>query len=294
MKIGVGLLATIPNVSGKLNLEWAREADERGFSSTTVIDRMVYANYEPITTLAAVAAITKRIRLMTTILVLPLREPVYAAKQIATLDCISDGRLTLGLGIGSRPDDINSTEEANFEKRGGQLGRSIRLMKKIWSGERLNESVGPIGPSPVQKGGPPLLIGGTNPNAISRVGKYGDGYITGGGLDATTASSNFKIAEQSWKTNNRTGKPKFVCCQYFALGEGAYDRGSPYLLDYYASAGPFAKKLASAMLSSGDKINQAVESFSSAGVHELIFWPCIPDMKQLDLLDQALSSYSKT
>ncbi len=291
MKLGVGLVGTIPGTKGPLNLEWAEKAEARGFSTLGMIDRLVYPNYEPITTLAAVAGATTKIRLMTTVLILPARETHMAAKQIATLDQLSEGRLTLGLGLGSRPDDINATEETAFEKRGGHLGRQIRLMKRIWSGERLSEDTGEIGPEPFQKGGPAILLGGSNPNTFSRIGRLADGYISSGGMDATAAYANFKKAEDSWQANKREGRPRFVGCQYFALGEDAMKRGAFFLRDYY---GAYGENLTKAMLSDEDRVRHALDSFSSAGADELVFWPTIPDIAQLDLLEDAISGYPKS
>src|SRR6476469_1553472 len=100
MKIGIGLPSTISGTPGSHVLNWARTADEKGFSSLGVIDRVVYGNYEPLIALAAAAGATRTIRLMTTILIAPLRNPVGFAKQAASLDALSNGRLTLGLAVG--------------------------------------------------------------------------------------------------------------------------------------------------------------------------------------------------
>ena len=97
MKIGIGLPA-IPGTSGKMLLDWAKQADQGPFSSLAMIDRIVYGNFEPMTALAAAAGATERIRLMTTILLAPTRNGGILAKQAASLDAISGGRLTLGMG----------------------------------------------------------------------------------------------------------------------------------------------------------------------------------------------------
>jgi Coenzyme F420-dependent N5,N10-methylene tetrahydromethanopterin reductase and related flavin-dependent oxidoreductases len=118
MDVGIGLPNAVPGLDGRLVMDWARSAEERGFSTLVTIDRVLFPNYESLIVLAAAAAVTERIRLMTDILISPLRNntPVLA-KQAASLDNISGGRLVLGLAPGVRDDDYK-VSGVDFAARG--------------------------------------------------------------------------------------------------------------------------------------------------------------------------------
>jgi alkanesulfonate monooxygenase SsuD/methylene tetrahydromethanopterin reductase-like flavin-dependent oxidoreductase (luciferase family) len=133
MDIGIGLPATIPGTSGSLVLDWARRADSGPFSSLGILDRLVYPNYEPMITLSAAAAVTERIRVMSTILIAPLRRGGVLAKQVATLDALSGGRLTVGIGVGAREDDFHAAP-ASFHERARSFEEQLELMRRVWSG----------------------------------------------------------------------------------------------------------------------------------------------------------------
>ena len=107
MDVGIGLPNAVPDTEGRTLVDWARRADEAGFSTLGTIGRLVYPNYEELIALAAAAAVTSRIRLTTSVLLAPLHtNTALFAKQAASLDRISGGRLVLGLGIGGREDDF--------------------------------------------------------------------------------------------------------------------------------------------------------------------------------------------
>ncbi|MGH2617478.1 MAG: LLM class flavin-dependent oxidoreductase, partial [Thermomicrobiales bacterium] len=201
MDIGIGLPAAIPGTKADDILEWARRADAGPFSSLNIIDRLVYSNYDPLITLAVVAGVTRRIRLMPSVLLAPFRSAAILAAEVASLDALSGGRVTLGLGVGGREDDFRAAG-ASFQDRGRRFEEQLETMKRIWSGQPVAADIGPIGPPPAQEGGPPILIGGLSPAAVRRVGRWGDGYF-GTGADPATARQFYDIADAAWREAGR-------------------------------------------------------------------------------------------
>jgi alkanesulfonate monooxygenase SsuD/methylene tetrahydromethanopterin reductase-like flavin-dependent oxidoreductase (luciferase family) len=283
MKIGIGLPANIPGVQGNFLIEWAKKADAGPFSSLGLIDRLVYDNYDPLIALAAAAGATQRIRLMTTVLLAPLRSAAQLAKQAASLDALSGGRFTLGLGIGSREDDFQAAS-APFHKRGKVFDEQLATMQRLWSGQPLSDTVGPIGPAPAQAGGPELLIGGRAPAAIQRLGKWGNGFISGGG-GPQGANEGFRATEKVWHEAGRAGKPRLVGCMYYALGPDAQTRGSNYIRHYY---GPWGEMIAKTLPTTLEALKGAIQAYTDIGTDELILWPCIPELDQMDQIADML------
>ena len=135
MDIGLGLPSTIPGVEPATVLRWAIDAEARGFATVGVVDRLVYSNLDPMTMLAAAAVVTTRVRLVTGVLVSPIRSNFPAfAKQTATIDRLSGGRLVLGLGVGNREDDF-SVAGLDFHRRGRSFVRPGALLLLVgWVG----------------------------------------------------------------------------------------------------------------------------------------------------------------
>jgi alkanesulfonate monooxygenase SsuD/methylene tetrahydromethanopterin reductase-like flavin-dependent oxidoreductase (luciferase family) len=289
MKIGIGLPASIPGARPELLLEWSRLADAGPFSSLGVIDRLVYPNYEPLITLAAAAAVTRRVRLMTTVLLAPLRSPGILAKQAATLDVLSNGRLTLGLGIGGREDDYH-VAPALFHTRGRRFEEQLTLMRRIWSGEPPDPDVGPVGPKPIQPGGPEVLIGGYSPAAVRRVGRWGDGYLSGGSTPEQ-AVELYRAAEEAWKAEGRPGKPRFVGAFYYGLGPDALAKAGAYIRDYYSFMGPRVEMMIQSLPTTPEAVQQAIQARLDVGMDEIIGWACIAELDQVDRLAEVVSKF---
>ncbi len=291
MQIGIGLPGMIPGTKGEQIVEWARRADAGPFSSLASLDRLVYRNYEALITLAAAAAVTQRVRLMTTILIAPLRNPALFAKQAASIDALSHGRLTLGLGVGAREDDYRAAG-VNFHERGRQLNAQLKLMKQVWSGEPLSADTGPIVPSPVRSRGPELLIGGYSPEAIRRMARWGDGYIAGSGGGPSQIQEMLPRITEAWQAAHRPGKPRVVAAFYCALDEGgAAGRAAAYIRDDYSFLGPRAEAMGNALPLTAEAIRDKIKAYAAA-VDELILWPCISDPDQVDGLADVVRSVS--
>jgi alkanesulfonate monooxygenase SsuD/methylene tetrahydromethanopterin reductase-like flavin-dependent oxidoreductase (luciferase family) len=134
MKVGIGLPNAVRGVDRRGIVEWARRADDAGFSTLGTIDRVVYANYESLIALAAAAAVTERIGLATDILIAPLRRSTaLLGKQAATIDHLSEGRLVLGLSVGGREDDYDAVG-ADFSARGRAFDAQLDELTRTWAG----------------------------------------------------------------------------------------------------------------------------------------------------------------
>ena len=283
MKIGIGLPASVPGARRSAILEWARRADAGPFSSLGIIDRVVYANWEPMIALAGVAAVTQRIRLMNSVLIAPVRDTVLLAKQAASLDALSDGRFTLGLGVGRREDDYLAVN-GDYRRRGRRFEEQLAELKKIWAGEGPKEGVSSVGPQPVQDGGPELLIGGFAPAAIGRAGRWADGYLGGGG-DPQAAKALYQSVEDAWKAAGRSQRPRIVATNSFALGPGAAERGATQALHYNQFLGTeMAERAAKGVLTQPEQVRDLIQAFSDMGVDEMMFLPQVHDPEQVDRL----------
>jgi alkanesulfonate monooxygenase SsuD/methylene tetrahydromethanopterin reductase-like flavin-dependent oxidoreductase (luciferase family) len=287
MHIGIGLPAGMPNVSGQLVLDWARQADTAGFYSLGIIDRVVYFNYEPMIALAAAAAVTQRARLITVILIATLRNAGILAKQAASIDALSNGRLTLGLAVGGREDDFRAAP-APFERRGPRFAAQLALIRRVWSGQGAVEGDGAVGPSVVQPGGPPIFIGAISPPALRRAGRLGDGFLSGP-RDTNEMVVAYQTVEAAWQAAGRPGKPRFAAIRYYALGPDAHDRGADYLSHYYARPLMNPERQIRLLVTSADAIRRVNQEFEAIGGEELVWLPSIPQLDQVDRLKDVLA-----
>ena len=283
MQVGVNLPSEHPGADGPLLLEWARRADAGPFSTLGVTDRIAWATFEPFATLAAAAAVTRRIRLMTTIAIAPLRSAALLAKSAATVDAISGGRFTLGLGLGPREDDY-ARSRLDFRGRGRKLDEMLEELRPTFEDDA-------IGPKCARAGGPEILIGGGSDHTFARMARYADGYIHGGGPAKAFARSAEK-ALAAWADAGRPGRPRLLGHAYYALGgEETVERGTRALARYYSFLGPFSERIADGILSTPHAIAQAVRSYADVGCEELLLFPTVPEIDQLTRLEDVVGTF---
>ena len=278
MNIGVGLPTSTPGISAELLVDWAKRADSGPFSSLGVVDRVAYQNYEPFTALAAAAVVTRRVRLATMVVIAPLRNTGILAKQAASLDALSGGRLTLGLAVGARGEDYE-VSGVESRGRGRRFGEQLEAIRDIWE-------EGKIGPTP-KTPGPRVLVGGSSGEALARMARYGDGYMHAGGPPRAFAGAAAK-AVAAWSDLGRPGRPIMWGMGYFALGDGAADPGTEYLRHYYAFTGPFAEKIAAGNLTSPGAIADFIRGYEDAGCDELVLFPTVSRIEQIERLAEVI------
>jgi alkanesulfonate monooxygenase SsuD/methylene tetrahydromethanopterin reductase-like flavin-dependent oxidoreductase (luciferase family) len=282
MKIGIGLPNPVPGTSGVRLLEWARRAEERGFSALATIDRVAYPSYDSLTCLAAAAGATTRIGLMTNILLAPAYPAVLLAKSTSSLDQISAGRLTLGLAPGGRADDFVAAGR-DFHTRGRAFDAALETLHKAWRGEPVGEADKPVCPTPINDDRVPNLIGGTSANTMRRVAAWGAGWTMGGGT-ADMAAPVLEQVRAAWREAGRDGEPRVAALAYFSLGDDADSDSRAYLHDYYGFLGDYADRVADGALRSQTAVTDAVRAFEEIGISELFFDPTTADLHQVDRL----------
>lgn len=285
MQIGIGLPNTALDASGQLLVNWARRAEELGFSSLATIDRIAYPSYDSLTALTAAAAVTERIGILTNLLLEPAYDPVLLGKATASLDQVSGGRLTLGLGVGSRPDDYQLTGRS-FTDRGGRFDADLELLHRVWAGELIDGSPFPVAP-PTISGRIPLLIGGQPQLAAPRAARWGGGYSIGGAPPEMAAGA-IQAFKAAWQQAGGTGTPRIVVLSYFSLGADHTDESLHNLRSYYGFLGDWAEAIATSAPRTSQDVRDRVAAFAEAGADELIFDPTVANLDQVSLLADAI------
>jgi alkanesulfonate monooxygenase SsuD/methylene tetrahydromethanopterin reductase-like flavin-dependent oxidoreductase (luciferase family) len=290
MEIAIGAPNAVPWTSGENLVEFARRADAAGFSMLSTIDRLAYPNYESLITLAAAAAVTERIKLATTIAITPYRlNTALFAKQAASVQRISNGRLVLGIAAGGRENDY-TVSGADFGSRNRRFEEAVDEISGFWagsgnaSGDPSSQAVGPD----VSSKPPLLLLGGYTPATFRRVAQHADGYVLGGGSPDQMADAREGV-EAAWQEIGRDGTPYIGALTYYSLGDEAEEHARNYLGDYYTWLGEeTANIIVDNAAKDAETVKAYVQAFEQAGCQELVFFPSHDGPEQVDLLAEAV------
>ncbi len=290
--IGLAFVNPAPLTKPAYVVNFAKKCEAMGIHSMWTIDRIAYDNLEPLTFLAAAAGATQRIRIGTSLLLPGLRHPALLAKTIATLDFISNGRVTIGVGFGSRENDFSAVE-IPFEGRGSRAVECVQLMKRLWTednvthkGRFYNVQNLTIGPRPIQKQ-IPIFTGGSAEIALKRAGTWADGFICGSSAIPEFSTTWEKVAGYARAAGRDSSKITKASLTFMAINDDyakALETLNAYVMRYY---GRLRGDMAStSLVGSPAAVAERIEAFLARGLDTLIIGLADPDPRQLDLFGE--------
>ena len=286
MKIGMNLPVMVPGLDRAAIHEWSRRIDAGPYSSLAAGERITFPNPEVMVTLATAAAVTERVRITFSVLVLPMHNAVRIAKQVATLDVLSGGRVSLGVGVGGREEDYAAVGAEYDKGIWRRMEEQVAVMRQAWRGEQVVEgALRPVEPRPLQEGGPELLAGSMFPRSIRRAARWADGICGFSfGPHAAEIANQFELARSAWKEEGRDRAPRLVTSFWFALGADARAQLDEYLQRYLNFMGPeAASKLAPTVTTlSPQALRDAASMAADLGCDELILVPTTADPDEVD------------
>jgi probable F420-dependent oxidoreductase len=270
MQFGVMLPHRWLYATGNTIRDFAHEAEALGYTSLWVTDHIIVPShrmerghifYEALTTLAYVSSITTHCRLGVAVLALPPRNPVLVAKQVATLDALSHGRVILGVGTGWIEEELRYLG-ASWSVRGRMHDEAITVLRKLWSDENANSFQGSYTaftditcfPKPAQPGGPKVLIGGMTAPSLRRAATLGDGWIPW-----AITPQELKDGVARIRAHGSDRPLELVCVMPTDIGSDAMER-------YTGVFGEDHKLLSGSVTT----VAKLVKEFEEAGLHHLV------------------------
>ncbi|HEX3590449.1 MAG TPA: LLM class flavin-dependent oxidoreductase [Pseudonocardiaceae bacterium] len=275
MKIGVGLPNQVRNVRASVIPAWAAQAEQAGFSTLGTVGRIAYPGVMDTVALAAAAGATSTIGLLSGVLLGPVWPATLLAKEVASIDVVSGGRLTLGIGIGVREDDFVA-EGHGVRGRGKRFDRDLETYREVWRGGQVGGGGNPAVPAGARE--VPMLFGAASPVALARMARWGEGYV-GPSIPPAMAAQSFEAARAAWRDAGRDGSPRLVGIVYFAFGDVEQGRANVY--DYYSVAPEFVDIVVGGIADTAEKVREAVRQYEDLGVDEVLFDPATDDPSEV-------------
>ena len=290
MDVGINLPVMAPGLDRARVLEWCARVDAGPWSSLAAGDRVSFPNPELHTLLAAAAVLTERVRLVTNVTVLPIHHPVELAKQLATVDVLSDGRLTVGVGVGGRQEDYLALDVDWDAPKLARLEDGVARLRATWAGEHAHaDALRPVEPFPVQSP-VPVLAGALGPRSIARVAHWADGLLSFSfGLAAPEVAGALDAMREAWAAAGRDGAPRLVTGAFVAVGDDPDGQMETFLRRYLNFLGPAAEHtLPIASLRSPAALRAALARVRDLGADEVLLTPTTVDADEVDRLADAV------
>lgn len=285
MEVGVALPQMAVGLDRRRVHEWCQRIDDGPFSSVSAGERITFHNLEGLTLCAAAAALTERVRVLVNVVVLPWHAPAMVAKQLATIDVLSGGRVDVAVGVGGREQDYRALG-APFAGRHGRLDAAVAELRRLWAGGEAADG-GVVGPAPLQPGGPRVLASAMGPKSLARAARWADG-ISGFTLlgDPAEVDRSFRAAEAAWVEAGRAERPRLVTGSFVALGPGAEETLRTFAAAYLEVFSPeLARTLSAAMpLHTPERLRELLDAVAAAGCDEFVVVPATSDPAMLDEL----------
>ena len=275
-----------PDLDARTLEAWARAIDEGPFSSLCFGERIAFDNPETLTLAGALTTWTQRVRLVTTVIVPQLHDPVMLAKALATVDMLSGGRLTVGLGVGGRHEDYHAVGADPKTQTIRGMAERVAVMKRVWAGEKVTDSTLPVGPQPLQPGGPKLLVGAIGPKTIRSAAAWADGLAgTTLDVDATKVDELFDVARAAWAEAGKS-TPHLATSFWFALGDGDGARAQIHrhlrrYMNWIPAEYVDAMAPTTGWAGNANQLRVALKAFADIGADEVHLIPTTTDVDQL-------------
>ena len=293
MKIGICLPYMKAGLTRDDYRDWFRLVEEGPYHAVSCGERVHGPTCDMRVVLAAAAMATERVEITPTLYVLPMHNATRVAKEVATLDLLSGGRVKqIAVGYGGREQDYQAMGAA-FRGRYGRMDRQVAEMRAVWAGEEMIPGCGPIGPTPVQPGGPRILAGAIGPKAIARCARWADGlYAWSGNGEAAELANTFDTMDRAWEAAGRSEAPYRMGGFWYTLADNGQQKLYDYVYDYLAIAGPeIATMMAQSVhRSSPEAVLEALDNAEAAGCEELFMVPATAELTELERLTDLLAS----
>lgn len=274
---------------------WAKRAEALGYDSLWTQEQITggVPILEPVALLCYMAAITERVRLGTSVIVAPLRNPVQLAKSLGSLDHLSAGRLVVGLGLGGNPNDMPPLG-ITPEKRVRRFTEIIDVMKALWTqpeahfqGEFWQLDGIKMEPKPVQKPHPPIWLGARHANALKRAVRHADGWMGAGSSDTESFITGVGQVQMYLEESGRDPASFAIAKRVYVAVDNDEQRAENRLKEWfgkrYGNAGMASQV---SVWGSTAKVVEGLAKVTDAGVEMVLLNPAFDDTEHLEVLAQ--------